>query len=286
MMKLTDINIRDPFVLPENGKYYLYGTRGASFGQSTGGFDVYVSTDLEEWSEPIACFDSEKYGMNRCANWAPEVHKYRGRYYLFATFTRECGLRGTFALVADRPEGPFRPHSDGPLTPTEWECLDGTLYVDRQGRPYLVFCHEHTQIINGTVCYVPLSEDLRCAEGEPRLIFSAADPYYVEKSPDPDKHYVTDGPFMFRTKDGTFLMLWSTFPNGKYAECVARSDNGEIDGHFEHLTPLITNDGGHGMVFSVGDNLMLTYHTPNESLKERPVFRRLVDAGDHLVVAE
>ena len=30
-MKRTDINIRDPFILAENGKYYLYGTRARSF---------------------------------------------------------------------------------------------------------------------------------------------------------------------------------------------------------------------------------------------------------------
>ena len=285
-MRLHEINIRDPFVLPENGKYYLYGTRAANFGRLTGGFDVYVSSDLEEWSAPIACFDSEACGMNRCVNWAPEVHKYRGKYYLFATFTRENGLRGTFALVADRPEGPFRPHSDGPLTPEEWECLDGTLYIDRQGKPYLVFCHEHTQIINGTICYVPLTEDLRCAVGEPVLLFSATDPYYVTKTSDPDKHYVTDGPFLFRTENGTLLMLWSTFPDGKYAECVARSDSGEINGRFEHLPPLITNDGGHGMIFRADDRLMLTYHTPNESLKERPILRELLDRGDFLSIAE
>ena len=29
MIKRTEINIRDPFVLTYNGKYYLYGTRGA-----------------------------------------------------------------------------------------------------------------------------------------------------------------------------------------------------------------------------------------------------------------
>ncbi|MCR5150559.1 MAG: glycoside hydrolase family 43 protein [Clostridiales bacterium] len=285
-MKITDIHIRDPFVLTENGKYYLYGTRGANFGQLTGGFDVYVSSDLEEWSEPVACFESDKYGMNRYVNWAPEVHKYQGKYYLFATFTKENGLRGTFALIADSPEGPFCPHSDGALTPVEWECLDGTLYVDRQGKPYLVFCHEHTQIINGTICYVPLSDDLKHAIDEPKLIFAATDPYYVQKDSDPERHYVTDGPFMFRTKNGALLMLWSTFPNGQYAECVARSDNGEIDGHFEHLEPIITDDGGHGMIFSAGGSLMLTFHSPNECSKERPVFRRLTDEGDHLAVSE
>ena len=285
-MHLTDINIRDPFVLPEDGKYYMYGTRGENFGRQTGGFDVYVSTDLTEWSGPEACFDSAAFGMNGGVNWAPEVHKYRGRYYLFATFTGENGLRGTYALASERPEGPFHPHSDGKLTPAEWECLDGTLYVDRQGRPFLVFCHEHTQILNGTVCYVPLTEDLRQACGEPRLIFAGADPFYVEKKADPNAHYVTDGPFLFRTGTGTLLMLWSTFPNGLYAECVARSDNGEIDGHFEHLPPIVTNNGGHGMIFRAGEELTLTYHSPNESLKERPVFRRLTDEGDSVRVSQ
>ena len=41
-MNLKDINIRDPFVLFENDKYYMYGTRAADFGKKTGGFDVYV----------------------------------------------------------------------------------------------------------------------------------------------------------------------------------------------------------------------------------------------------
>ena len=45
-MKLSDINIRDPFVLVENGTYYLYGTRAKDFGRHTGGFDVYLSKDL------------------------------------------------------------------------------------------------------------------------------------------------------------------------------------------------------------------------------------------------
>ena len=34
-MKLADINIRDPFVLLHEGKYYLYGTRGATCWGST-----------------------------------------------------------------------------------------------------------------------------------------------------------------------------------------------------------------------------------------------------------
>lgn len=51
-MKKEQINIRDPFVLFENNKYYMYGTRGKNFGRKTSGFDVYISDDLENWSEP------------------------------------------------------------------------------------------------------------------------------------------------------------------------------------------------------------------------------------------
>ena len=280
-MKLSDINIRDPFVLVENGTYYLYGTRAKDFGRHTGGFDVYLSKDLETWSDPLPVFDSASCGMNREVNWAPEVHKYKGKYYLFATFTQENNLRGTYALIADRPEGPFRPHSGGALTPDGWECLDGTLYVAKDGKPFLVFCHEHTQILNGKVCYVPLKDDLSAPAGDAVDLFLATDPYYMPE-PVEGKHYITDGPFMFRTKDGALLMIWSTFPEGKYAQCVARSLSGEIQGPFEHLAPLITDDGGHGMIFRDGEKLMLTFHRPNTSLFERPVFCELTDMGDHV----
>ena len=55
-MKITDINIRDPYVLFENNKYYLYGTRAKDFGCKTGGFDVYTSDNLIDWSNPSECF--------------------------------------------------------------------------------------------------------------------------------------------------------------------------------------------------------------------------------------
>ncbi|MDE6659109.1 MAG: glycoside hydrolase family 43 protein [Eubacterium sp.] len=282
-MKLSDINIRDPFVLFEDNIYYLYGTRAKDFGKKTGGFDVYTSEDLVEWSNPIECFNSAESGFNREVNWAPEVHKYSGAYYMFATFTRENGLRGTFSLKSDSPLGPFVPHSRKALTPDEWECLDGTLYIDKKGNPYLVFCHEHTQIIDGTICYVRISDDLSETVSEPVTLFSGSSPYYIEEKPQ-GEHYITDGPFMYRTTNGDLLMIWSTFINHQYSQCIAKSDNGEIDGNFVHLPPLITNDGGHGMVFDGKDSLMLTFHTPNQTNFERPTFKKIKDIGSSIAI--
>lgn len=283
-MKRTDINIRDPFVLTEKGRYYLYGTRAENFGRKTAGFDVYISDDLTEWSEPLPCFDSVKYGLDREVNWAPEVHKYNGKYYMLATFTKENGLRGTYILSADAPAGPFVPHSEKALTPDEWECLDGTLYIDKKGTPYLVFCHEHTQIIDGAVCYIELAKDLRSSVGEPVYMFSGSSPQWADKKAR-GEHYVTDGPFLYRTKGGALLMLWSTSVSGKYCQCVAQSDNGEIDGNFIHLPLLISDDGGHGMIFKTTDGqLMLTFHAPNQTGLERPVFKQLADEGNKIIL--
>ena len=282
MLRHNEINIRDPFILTENGKYYMYGTRAASFGINVKGFDVYVSDDLENWSEPVECFDSEKNGMNKGVNWAPEVHKYKDNYYLFATFTQKNGLRGTYILAADNPLGPFELHSRGAVTPPDQECLDGTFYVEN-GTPYIVFSHEHTQIIDGAVCYQQLSDDLKKAVGEPKTLFRASEPYYIEKKPD-GEHYVTDGPFMFRTKNGTLLMIWSTFINGQYAECLVRFSGGSIRNEFEHLAPIIDDDGGHGMIFEGGDGLYLTFHKPNLSGHEHPHFVKIIDNGDTITI--
>ncbi|MBQ6936216.1 MAG: family 43 glycosylhydrolase [Clostridia bacterium] len=282
-MKINEINIRDPFVLFENEKYYMYGTRGENFGQKTGGFDVYVSTDLENWSEPIECFDSDKYNMNINVNWAPEVHRYKDNYYMFATFTKPNGLRGTYILKADSPLGEFKPHSNGAVTPEKWECLDGTFYIDKNSKPFIIFCHEHTQIIDGTICYAELNDNLTEITGEVVTMFAGSEPFYIKEAPD-DGHFVTDGPFMYRSKTDELFMLWSTFINHQYAECLVKFNDGELNMNFTHSAPLIDDDGGHGMIFKDDENIYLTFHTPNKSLCERPVFVKIKDNGNCLEI--
>lgn len=276
-----EINIRDPFVLVENGIYYMYGTRAKDFGYHTGGFDVYTSRDLEHWSDPVSCFDSVKYGMNTGVNWAPEVHRYKGGYYMFATFTQESGFIGTYILRADRPEGPFVPHSRGAVTPREWASLDGTLYIGKDGHPYVVFCHEHTQIIDGTICYARLSDDLTERVSDPVTIFAASSCPYVDMHRKTE-HYVTDGPFLYRTRTGELLMIWSSFIRNRYAELLVRFPDGDLGTKAEHLPPILDDDGGHGMIFEGNGRLYFTFHSPNRSGAEHPVFREIFDDGNTL----
>lgn len=285
MMKTEEINIRDPYVLLEGGKYYLYGTRAATCWGAAEGFDAYVSEDLREWEGPFEVFSKPEGFWGDLNAWAPEVHKHRGAYYMFATFKSSSGFGGTAVLRAEQPLGPFVPHSEGKVTPPDWECIDGTLFVDEFGVPYIVFVHEWVQISNGTICALRLSADLSRAEGEPLLLFHASEaedwvrPITNKKRP--GLHYVTDGPFMYRSSCGRLLMLWSSFGDEGYVEALAVSESGTLAGPWTHgHAPLFKKDGGHGMLFTNKEGrLLLSLHAPNEHLRERPHFYELEDTG-------
>lgn len=281
-MKREEINIRDPFVVVEDGKYYMYGTRGHEcWGDAKAtGLDVYVSTDLENWDGPNVCFTPpENFWADRNF-WAPEVHKYEGAYYMFVSFKNEKECRGTQILKSDSPMGPFLLHSDGPVTPRDWECLDGTLFVE-DGKPYMIFCHEWVQVMDGEMCAIELSADLKKAVSQPKLLFRASDPAWVAAGQD---RFVTDGPFMYRTQSGKPLMVWSSFYHGEYCEAIAYAESGSILGPWvqdERL--LFEKDGGHGMVFAdLNGDLQFVLHRPNSSLNERPHFFAVEERQDSL----
>lgn len=281
MTKNQDIQIRDPFIYVDRkeGKYYMFGSTDKNIWGKGTGFDVWVGEDLENWEGPYPVFrpDTEFYSDENF--WAPEVHYYKGSYYMFATFLRKDNeKRGTGILKSDSLMGPFLPHSETPVTPKDWFSLDGTLYIDKEGKPWMVFCHEWVEIGDGSICAVQLSEDLKEAIGEPVTLFSASQaPWptsFEHRTRKSMKNYVTDGPFMYRAKNGELLMLWASFVDNIYAQGISRSVTGEITGEWKHdVETLYVDDGGHGMLFhDLNDELFLTLHSPNQTPNERPIF--------------
>ncbi|MFV0342409.1 MAG: glycoside hydrolase family 43 protein [Anaerocolumna sp.] len=290
-MKLNEINIRDPFVLPYGGIYYMYGTRGADCWGECNGFDVYMSDNLRDWSEAIEVFHKPEGFWADRNYWAPEVHEYNGRFYAFVTFKSPTHVRGTQILVSDTPLGPFQIHSDGPVTPTDWECLDGTFYVDNKGVPYMVFCHEWLQVGDGKMCLIQLTPDLMGAASKPLVLFSASELQWTTCTMEDRISYVTDGPYLYQTKGlnggkAPLLMLWSSHSKDGYAEAIAISEAGNIEGPWKHAEELLyTKDGGHGMIFQTFEGkLLLALHTPNHTLEERPIFLPLEEREQMIYV--
>jgi arabinan endo-1,5-alpha-L-arabinosidase len=296
MLTLSGIQIRDPFVLPvpaEDG-YYLFGSTDKNAWDGPGqGFDCYRSRDLVHWEGPIPAFRPPAGFWATTNFWAPEAHAYCGKYYLFASFKAPGRYRATQILVSAAPQGPYVPLTSGPATPPDWECLDGTLYVDRAGAPWIVFCHEWVQVHNGAVCALPLSPDLSRPAGRPIHLFNASEAPWVHRpdwpsagSPERFPTYVTDGPFLHRTASNALLMLWSSFGAKGYAMGLARSESGEIGGPWaQQEQPLWEEDGGHGMVFRAFDGqLYMTLHQPNQTPLERARFIKIQERGDTLEI--
>lgn len=285
MLQNSDIHIRDPFVLPilAEKRYYLYGTTGAeAWTNAASGFDYYTSLDLQSWDGPFPAFRPPTNFWADRNFWAPEVHLYRGRYYMFASFKAEGVCRGTQILAADSPRGPFLPISDRPVTPHDWECLDGTLFVDAHDQAWMVFCHEWVQVGDGEICALRLSENLVSAIEPPRRLFLASEaPWSQEINSKNRKGYVTDGPWLYRLANGELMMLWSSFGTGGYTVGVAKSAAGDIQGPWQQRPePLYAGDGGHCMVFRAFDGqLWLALHRPNQSPDERPQFVPLHENG-------
>ncbi len=287
--KTNEIQIRDPFVLKENGSYYLFGSTDKNiWGQGTSvGFQAYKGEDLEHWEGPFDVFFPEEDYWGKDNFWAPEVHLYNGAYYMFATFRGADKMRGTAILKAENPLGPYLPWSDGPVTPKDWMSLDGTLYVDKKGKPWIVFCHEWVQIKNGEVCAMRLTDDLRKSEGEPMTLLHSTDAPWTGKAYSREHNmegWVTDGPNMYRMTDGRLILLWSCMADKGYTIGYAVSDSDEIYGPWKQCEkPLFEKDGGHGMVFESYDlQLYLAIHQPNDTPNERAVFVELEETDDGL----
>lgn len=278
-MKTNEINIRDPFVLLYEGKYYLYGTRSETCWGEADGFDCYVSADRENWDGPFEIFHRPDDFWADRAYWAPECVFHDNAFFLITTLGASDRKKGIYALRSKSPLGPFTPWGEE-LTPPDWACIDGTVYYEGI-KPYLIFSHSFEDDPRGDMCVVELKPDLSGAASEVVTLFSAASAPWARPVPFAKAEfgmegdvYFTDGPCVKKLPDGRLVMTWSSWSEHAYAVGVAESESGSVFGPWRQLeTPLYPANGGHGMLFEERDgSLWFTLHTPNEKYAERPVF--------------
>jgi beta-xylosidase len=304
-LHLPEMPLHDPWILAHGPSrtYYLYTSNLPRMSGVKGvGTMVYKSKDLRNWETPKVVFLVPPTAFARHGGWAPEVHEYKGRYYLFTTLHNEkktlasppavpirTYVRGSVVAVSDSPDGPFKMLDEkAPMPPANFMTLDGTLYVDRSGEPWMVYAHEWIQKLDGTMEAVPLKPDLSAAAGPPISLFKASDAPWLDATTRPNARpltYTTDGPELYRTRDGHLLMLWSSYENGSYVQTVARSKSGGLAGPWEQLAPLVKGDSGHGMLFrTFGGRLMMVLHRPFKNARGK--LYEMADRGDHLEVVK
>lgn len=296
---MDSISLSDPFILADKptNMYYMTGSGGM----------LWKSRDMKFWDGPYKITQTNPnswMGPNPMI-WAAEIHPYKGRYYYFATFTNRAvkidtvngtaiERRASHILVSDKPGGPYVPMADPAYLPANKPTLDGTFWIDKDGKPYMVYCYEWLQNLNGTIEKIELKPDLSGSIGEGKLLFRASEsPWSREKDENgkdkPNK--VTDGPYLFTTGKGRLGMIWTSWIYDVYTQGVAYSKSGTLDGPWvQEKNPVTPPNYGHGMLFtSLDGKLLMSLHS-HQSINGRthrvPHLFEVDLSGDKLVVGK
>ncbi|WP_158858943.1 glycoside hydrolase family 43 protein [Lunatibacter salilacus] len=295
---MDSIRLSDPCILADEATsmYYMTGTGGL----------LWKSEDLIFWTGPfpVAETDPTSWMGENPMIWAAELHQYNGKYYYFATFTnRDVKIdtvkgnvierRASHVLVSDKAEGPYLPMEDSIYLPAHMPTLDGTFWVDEDGKPYMVYCYEWLQNWDGTIEKIELKPDLSGPVGESKLLFKSSEsPWSKERNEigDTIPNKVTDGPWLFKTQTGNLGMLWTSWVFGDYTQGVVYSESGTLDGPWIHEhDPITPPNHGHGMLFKTFDGqLLMAVHSHrvggNGQYIRNPKLFEVDDSGEKLVV--
>ncbi len=253
----------DPMVVEHEGTYYLYATGGKTLS-------VRTSKNMVSWSDPKQIFsltEQTTWGKKDC--WAPEVHEYKGKFYLFF-----CGrdanniFKGSVA-VCDTPDGTFLPVTKQPLLNFSFSVIDLSFFEDDDGRTYIYYSKDcSTNIVNGTKTSqsfgVEVSNDFTRLIGQHVLCSTPTQSWETESG----NTIWNEGPAVFK-HNGTYYMLFSAnyYQSKNYAVGYCTSDTplalyekpkGSciLKGNGEDIT-----GSGHCNLLYMGDEIYLTYHS-------------------------
>ncbi len=195
--------------------YFHYTVNGAEAGARD--FSAQISDGtLSRLPSTKEAFSRFAYlagigGLNVC----PYPSAFNGTssvtYFTSGTFFADGKNRATQALVADKPEGPYRVFGQ-PLTP----------------------------VGDGEIAIIPLKEDLSAPDGEPTVLFKASESGWAEEiTPGNLRGIVTDGPWLVREND-KLTMFWSSFYQGEYAVGMLESETASVFGPWKHADKMLS----------------------------------------------
>ena len=290
MIKTEDLRIRDPYIVLHNGFYYLYRSYNNAIW-------VLKSDNLNEWEEIAKVYEISEDSWAERDLWAPEVHLYEGKFYMFLSLLGKNGLRGTEISVSNTPDGKFTPIASRPATPLDKSCIDGSLIIDG-GKPYMVYSRDwpdnyikEIDAYMGQICAVELSKDLTEPVGEPFLLFNSDECPYSAVAAAPTEwedgivmRYGSDAPFVQRLSSGKLFLTWSPIPDNNYVVIGAVADN--IKGPWKHCEkPVYDKNGGHAMFFTDKEGkAKMCLHGPECEPNERAVILDVIEKEGEIVL--
>ena len=253
--------LADPYVLEDNGWYYIYGTH------SDNGIVVYRSRDMRSWSnlcgnakEGLALHRDDVWGEKWF--WAPEVYKVGERYVM--TYSAEEHI---CYAESDSPCGPFVQREKRPYLPEE-KGIDSSFFFD-DGTPYIFW----VRFSYGNVIWVAeMSRDLREVKLETaRRLIDVEEGTWEHR-----KARVAEGPAVLKHK-GKYYLTFSCndYQSQDYAVgvAVAESVMGPYTRHPNN--PILHRHAGyvgtgHHTILPTDKSLYMVYHAHYSGEKIHP----------------
>lgn len=246
--KATDqspVLLADPTIFYHEGLYYLYGT-GAN---SSFGFPVYVSENMQTWRIPEAAEDGfalkkgDVFGTK--GFWAPQVFAYNDHFYMIYTANEQIAI-----AESDSPAGPFKQKTFEPLA-SDCRQIDPYVFFDEDGRIYLY----HVRLQDGNRIFVAeMNDDLSGIKKETLKECISAEAGWEDTQK--VKWTVTEGPTVVKLHDKYYLFYSANdFRNPDYAVGYAVADSPYGPWTKSENNPLIDcsligeNGTGHGDLF-------------------------------------
>jgi len=262
------VMIGDPDVLKIENKYYLYGTSIPGVG-----FKTWESDDLVNWEEKGIAFSKFAEGnqWGKKDFWAPEVIYYQDKYYMVYSARASDGRLKIALAVSDSPLGLFV-NIKAPLFDNGFSNIDGHIFVDKNGTPYLFYVRDCSENIidakHVSQIYVQeMSKDLLNLKGEPIL---AIQPSQNWEGLEDDWQW-NEGPFVIQN-ESIYYLLYSAnyFGSPDYAIGYATSSSPLGPWTKHEGNPILSKDlsigvsgPGHCSITESpdGSELFIVYHT-------------------------
>ena len=280
-IRTEEMEYRDPFIYVDKEKQAYYCPVVV-----VGGIKMFKSRDLNMWRDLGNVYNTSGLYSNY-TYWAADMYRWKDNVYCIATAVSANGSADDFTSAKSNtvfkgdygPEGaiwPLNRDHVNLIPETDTQNIDGSLYVDESGTPWIVYCREAATEITekgydaGVYAY-KMNDDLTSTVGEPVRLFNGSDSKYAcaVDVRDGKAVYIADAPMLWRDpSSGNLICIWSHYAKQPgnddqkwYSIGQAVSTSGKIEGPWEHAGIVNNYDGGHGCIFEDLDgNLKLAYH--------------------------